>query len=886
MEKLLLIYKKFSMKKLLLKAAAATALFLAPAASAMAETTAYGFVFSASFGQSLVSFDYSALSSSATVSTTQLAEISELEDLDEGIMGGASVEDGYIALYRQSFSTVLCSYNMETGAINTLHKYSVSNGMPAPGMSLTSVAYDKTAKKLYGLENTYDEDDNDFLTVYEIDLSSFELTQVANYPITELTYNGFLVDDGKFYFVKEDQVNFKFIPKLYTVGDDNKLKLLVNNLMLEVDNVYTHSAAFDPDGNVVYTAGKKVVKFDLGTKAVSSLGEINKMIAGLTFTKSTKDIDGNGSGQQGGIVRNVVSIKSLGSYMGDAPDSVDTRETKYFYDSHNQLICMVEYARTYTSVPGQMGDYEISYIHRYEFDDQGRRIAKKKLQYGMYDYGDFAFKESAAGAESYEYDENGRMSKKVESFYTYLYEYDEDGNLVKEERLLTSTGETSITITNFYNDGELYATVSSCPKYPQSTSDNYATVFFFEDGLKVGAYTKYLGTANDLNNIMFGDMDIMEEWEYFDKGDVKLYTQYQVRDDDGQPLEEPKAVRRTEGSYVNGDTNQHRVVSYNWDTIAKGWVRSGLPQVSCYQEFDPEVAQFVTLDLQATLDDSKLNTPILSWNLPQIFFSSPGKFNIYRDGILLAEVDMMDVINMETLACEYVDEQVQNGNHQYFVQPLVASGSDIDDDVVYTPYNASNIVILDMNTELPAVTDLKAVNKTSREEGGVDPESGNTQTEEVITVNLTWTNPEDVAPYGFISNGIYIDNNQLAECLVDNDTVTTGSYIPYNDKHTVFVITRYRLGKAFSDKIEVKDADLPMLSAIASIAADGVKVALCGKVVETSEAAHIVAFSMAGAKVAEVAASTTLDLSGSAPGAYIICVEKAGKVTTFKAVIK
>ena len=62
-----------------------------------------------------------------------------------------------------------------------------------------------------------------------------------------------------------------------------------------------------------------------------------------------------------------------------------------------------------------------------------------RYQYGVYDYGDMALK--LRSEETYEYDGNGNMTKKVTSSYTYLYEYDEAGNCVKET--ITNAAATS-----------------------------------------------------------------------------------------------------------------------------------------------------------------------------------------------------------------------------------------------------------------------------------------------------------------------------------------------------------------------------------------------------------------------------------------------------------
>ena len=98
----------------------------------------------------------------------------------------------------------------------------------------------------------------------------------------------------------------------------------------------------------------------------------------------------------------------------------------------------------------------------------------------------------------------------------------------------------------------------------------------------------------------------------------------------------------------------------------------------------------------------------------------------------------------------------------------------------------------------------------------------------------------------------------------------------------VFVLTRYKFGKAISDTLAVD----VLKDGIAKVTDNGSSISFDGKVVTVDGKANFSVFSVAGKMEAHTAASGSIDLTAMKPGAYIVCVEQNGKKNAFKVVVK
>lgn len=101
-------------------------------------------------------------------------------------------------------------------------------------------------------------------------------------------------------------------------------------------------------------------------------------------------------------------------------------------------------------------------------------------------------------------------------------------------------------------------------------------------------------------------------------------------------------------------------------------------------------------------------------------------------------------------------------------------------------------------------------------------------------------------------------------------------------------MTSYQYGKAISDTIAVKLADVKNLATgIQTLtAADGLKVSFEGNTVTLSTEANVSVFATDGRKVCAEQGTRSLSLDSLPSATYIICVEKNGKASAYKYAVK
>ena len=108
-----------------------------------------------------------------------------------------------------------------------------------------------------------------------------------------------------------------------------------------------------------------------------------------------------------------------------------------------------------------------------------------------------------------------------------------------------------------------------------------------------------------------------------------------------------------------------------------------------------------------------------------------------------------------------------------------------------------------------------------------------------------------------------------------------------DDVVEAYVVTTYKYGKAFSDTITVKMADIDNYTGMQRIGVDGVvKAIFAGNTVQLSDAANVSVYNVSGERVYARKRTRSVSLAQLPTAAYIICIERDGKQSVYKYHVK
>ena len=849
------------MRYSLLKSVASLLLAFGASASATAQTTVYG-IKSNWDGNSTVKFDIESLSTESKTTPESVKEINY--NFEDGIICGANVGDKYYAFlydvnYKYSFATI----NHSTGEVTIINNQSYKNG--APGANMQGMAYNEATGVLYGISQDWDETDSYQLTnLYSIDPSNGVLTLVTTYEqkFSAMAYDG---NGGMYLLENKYKSNFQPLNNIYAMDSTFGIELLIDGAELDGSSTSPVSLLTSQDGNTLYKfSASTVYAYNLTDKTVSKLGTLSNSLYGPTFTMSTA-LGEVGDVPQGPKQRYLVSKTWYGDAMGTVPSDKDMQMEYYFYNYDDKLAFTDRMGREYDT-----DLYKISYYTSNNYDGNGKILSSTQYQYGSYDFGDWAREKRSETV--YTYDEAGNLIQEDmttytawgESTNTNTYTYDEDGN-VATKVIKTPYDEVTETYSSYIAPG--------CPEVMVSTGkydgDNYTAYYIYDNnGNKIQEDHTVM-----VEDEMFGEMlpkaIQVELWEYDDDSNPLSYIRYKFNEE-GQPYGEFKI------DYAFIDEAHDRIQAKEYTSFdGEEWYSQSTYYELQYADFTDKMED-TYIDLLAQPAEEGVNNVELMFSVWNAVDNDP-KAVIYRDGDPIATINIMDYIDTEGWfpVVKYVDEGVQNGEHEYFVQPLVESE---DNAGYYVSYPAA----ISLNYELPAVTDVKLAGARKETEGTF----GNMT--ETVYGTISWTNPEYDEECGFISNDLMINNAQMSDITTTDPNANQLESEFYFDSK-VYILSRFKYGKAISDTIEVKMADLNDLitSAINGVVNAGeLQFNIANKVVTLSNKANIAVYGADGKMAVNGKNTDTLDMSRLSNGTYIICVENNGKTNAYKVTLK
>lgn len=846
------------MRKGLLKSVVVAALLFWSTCAVMAETKVYGYM-SAALNYEMASFDLDAVGGDDAVVPVTVQDMPGVKEVKSGV----SVGDRYYAFYTDDDSNnCFGTFNFETGEVVRVKNYGKSNDPDIKGL-----AYDAGAGVLYGLNYPKLYDDDGYMIksgqLVKIGLTDGSLDVVKTYE-ADVVYDVLIGDgNGGIYWIsnenKKDQ--WYILPRLFKVdvANDYDRELLVDNTDIAGGWGNYNNSGIVRDGKVVYIANATVFEFDITAKTITNIGTMKKFVGGLTYTKSAESAE---PGPDDPVKRLLVRTTWFGDAMGMVGNDVDMSKKEYFYGPDLKLLREIESGRKYDESQKPL-DYDLKAITKYHYDDNGNLDSTARYQYGQYDFGDMALRLRTTA--KFEYNDKGQLIKEPSDGYILNYEYDEDGNRVKMTKTSLTSGDTIqvLEYDDFIGPDKPQFVISDSPLHPEWTGYIYKAII---------GYDENLNKVSELR-VTYDWKSIQEEVWTYDETFLKEYIKYgSFSEETGEPIPSLKTV------YWLLDNDPNKVMHADSTYYDGEWYGSNRPCLDEYIDFtDMDEATATELIAEASADT--LNTVKLTFSMPQIIYmTGNGDFNIYRNGQLIAKKNVFELFNEETYKLEYKDSMLYNNDYEYFVQ-TVASGSaiapfDLDDDEEMpapepVAYCISNIAEVSLHIDLPAVTDLKY--------GGQRQDENND-----TRVTVSWTNPEYPENYEFLSNELYFRNYQLAD-TVTTDAKATGLEGRFYGSSDVFVLTRYKYGKAISDTITVT---LVPVGIDAVTTGSGAAISFNGKELLLSENADVQVYSMSGRLEMKAANTGRMSLDNLSSGAYIICVSRNGKTSAHKVVLK
>ena len=811
----------------------------------------YGINPSSSFGCSTIEFDLSAVN---TTDKTAVTVLNTWEDYTE-ITCGASVDNCYYAVLNNKFVSI----NFTTNELKEINS-SMSE-------SICGMAYEPVSKVLYAINGVQNEDKSYTTTLYTVDPKSGALTAVNTYStkLVAITADG----NGGLYGVSATVPTGKWwpVPQLWSIDAELNIDAtpVVANESTTISSNNLNSMVFDAASNKAYLfVSSTAYCFDIAEGTFASIGQINKSICGATLTKSTENpsenVDPEPEPEPVAKVRVLAKKTWYGDSMGTVPATQDMREEIYYYGYDGKLSRTVQNARGYQN-NGSVGDYSLTRYTKAVKDENGNKIADKSYQYGLYDYGEMGYK--LTSEKTYEYNAENQLVKDVEGSTTNEYAYNEAGLLVEHKITSANYGlMQTITYTDFNENGDPTAYTST-----GLWSNNYnGEIGYDEKGNKI--YDAHF-TGSDLDRVY----TYLEEWTYDENG----YLASNVRSYfDGEGNQVPNV--RTTYTPVDGNPDRVKVVDETYSD-GKWYGQSGSTAIWEYADYT-DMLEPVMMQAMAEYDTFTPGNVNISFTVPQYALLMPSALKIYRDGQVVAETSFSECLADEVeLICSFTDTGVKNGEHDYFILPLVGAADEMGDNVEWSSYYICDPISVTAETYLPPVTDLHLAGASTIQTTGGD--------QQVVTIG--WTNPSD-RPEGFRSNDLLFANHQGAESSTEDGEATTldaevlldnGN----NKKVTLFVLTRYTLGNVASESIDVTYTDF-ITAGVGSVAADGASFNFANNTITVDGIANIKVFNAAGQQVAAEANVSSLSLNGLNRGVYLIVVAKDNALKAYKVAVK
>lgn len=780
--------------------------------------------------------------------------------------GGTNVGEYYYAnMSNDDGVNALYSLNFTNGEVVRVGEYAYG----ADGYCAGNFAYDPTSGILYATYQSYDLEKDDYVNkLLSIDYADGGKATV----VATMTNNPYLMTagDGKIYAALTVGSYPSYSLGIYTLDP-------ATGALTAVPGVETISAGLNSDKAMAYengklhiTVGTTYMVVDLATGKATNMPSLKKGYCALTFTPSTLTAKAGGQDDPAEEVdtRKLVRRANYGDSMGLFSQN-ETYESLFYYNAAGNIAREITRSR---NAEGNtlLDTWKTDYYTQYDYREDGKISGMRKYQYGLFDLDMIG--RNLTASTVYTYDETGKLLNETETCPSTFegfsdqvtstdYTHDADGNIATKTVSVNGNVETTVKYT--YNDQNKVETAET-EAYGMKTVENYS----YDETGRLASMSRI--------SPEYGLMGF-KTWEYFEGTDIlSSEAEYYSFDEAGNPT----GGFRTVYEAVDGDTNTLR--SFTESLFDGVWnMEAGSEKMSYYTDFDG-MAETVatTLDVDA---GEGLNSAVLTFTAPQALMVGNGcVINILRDGDSMAMLTVNDIVenNMldpETMDIRWTDSMVPNGEHEYYIQPMLSQTGEIEPFDLemnipeYIGYNISNIADITFDTEIQPVTGFRVKSFEKVYVDAYDHPVSNPMNadHEAYSVTIEWVNPADCEAYGFISHKVYEKPYLTSIATVEDADVNEATFIiQASGIADVYVRSSYKIGYADS---EIFPIVLGSIGVNEAAAADS---RLRDGVLTLAAPADVQVFDLQGRRLADVRDSSVVDLR-SIDGVVIIVISNS-----------
>ena len=562
-------------------------------------------------------------------------------------------------------------------------------------------------------------------------------------------------------------------------------------------------------------------------------------------------------------------IMTMGDAMGMGSDNSASKAEVYYYDNTNKLARKMIYGKltgTDPDDPDQIygaGDWIPMTYTAYDYNEKGQLVKTRFRQYGVFSGYNRAWNEfEEEGA--FGYDEEGRMTNgSYEANRMYYYKYDGD-NVIQE----TYSNNSGIIIYHKYYSNFVEGLVN-CPQYAfanspygLTTNDRIYEYSYDKEGrmdtCRVYKYDNSTIIKDDEGNVIGaekGTPDYEEIWTY----------------EDGILLKYEKNVWKSGKKAYEGKTRTEYTLTpmgtqaVTWSYSVGIWAKGGTSQVTWDVPFSGKSIS----NLEAKMVEGKVNTVELTAEAPAGYPNNT-VWNVFRNGSKIGQA------TAKRTSLSFVDENVPNGHWDYFIQ--------VEDQHTAMGVNVSNVVELDIYTELPPVTDIRVVSNQLNE----------VKDYELV---LEWDAPQTdltLKGYNMFVDVLDITKNPSPVNGIHPFTSTTYTYTAATDvkpEKEFMVEAVYNIGKVKSAVLAVvlskENQEGPGGSqGVETVTAANVLFMVGDVLVVNGEYNSLEIVGMNGANVGTYCDLRHINLSNVPSGIYAVRLNKADGVWSGKIVVK
>jgi len=437
--------------------------------------------------------------------------------------------------------------------------------------------------------------------------------------------------------------------------------------------------------------------------------------------------------------------------MGATSEQTATKRIETFYNNKNLPVRRVQ--------TGLMEDGEnwlLTNYYKSDYDESGNLLMSHSLQYGIYDQNNYALK-AVNDTIDYAYDEAGRLvEENIHAKKTVnKHSYDTESNLFKTEIFKNGTLTQTLQYRHFTLGGPKIIVSEATASYNCYT----AQIEYDDQGNKLSEHRSNTD----------GVLTFAEYWTYTD-GLLTLYEKKGISG--GKEVDS----QRTTYEMVDDETLSKSYTYSNGEWKLKG----GSTCKTSYVNFNSVADGAELVSAIPNVEESSVE---LTMTIPEVYLMVDCyiTFNIYRDGLLI------DNAHPTETTFKYIDKNVDNGTHEYFVQTVVSDSNG----------KISNFKTATLQRTYPHATNLRATAAEKASDGS-------------YKVTLAWNAPTITEDMKFVNHnimkiGTYYTTPMLEEeeAITDNNVTTATVSFGIDAVQTLYVQSRYAGGTSCSDTIVI-----------------------------------------------------------------------------------